>query len=186
MMMSSGLNFGVRASLPHLFGICFGFPTMFLAVGFGLGYFFEQYPMLHTGIKIVGILYLLYLAYLIAVSAQLSEKSVDEVKAPAPLTFMQAALFQWVNPKAWIMGTSAIAAYTTVGADMQWQIISIGVLFMAIAFPGAGVWLVFGVGLQRLINKPAYLRAFNIVMAFLLVASIWPIVAEMLGEISAS
>jgi len=156
MMMSSGLNFGVRASLPHLFGICFGFPTMFLAVGFGLGYFFE------------------------------SEKSVDEVKAPAPLTFMQAALFQWVNPKAWIMGTSAIAAYTTVGADMQWQIISIGVLFMAIAFPGAGVWLVFGVGLQRLINKPAYLRAFNIVMAFLLVASIWPIVTEMLGEISTS
>lgn len=176
MMMTSGLNFGVRASLPHLMGICFGVPTMFLAVGFGLGFVFERFPLLHGIIKVVGILYLLYLAWLIANAAP---AQVQEGHAK-PLTFMQAALFQWVNPKAWVMGTSAIAAYTTVGADVNAQIVWIALVFFGVAIPSAGGWMVFGAGLQKLLAKPLYIKVFNVVMASLLVASVWPIAAGLI------
>jgi len=171
MIMASGLNFGTRASLPHYFGICIGFPTMFFAMGFGLGYLFERYVGLHEVIQVVGILYLIYLAWLIANSAP---ATVDGEHSK-PLTFTQAALFQWINPKAWIMSTSAIAAYTTVGGDINLQIVLIGLVFFAMAFPSAGVWMLFGTGLQRILNKPLHLKAFNIVMALLLVGSIAPI-----------
>lgn len=172
MIMASGLNFGPRASLPHFFGICFGFPSMFFAVGFGLGYLFERFSLLHEFIQIAGILYLLYLSWLIANAAP---ASLDENVDAKPLSFMQAALFQWVNPKAWIMGTSAIAAYTTVGADLNLQIIIIGLVFFSMTFPSAGVWLLFGAGLKKILSDPNHQRAFNIVMALLLIASIAPI-----------
>lgn len=175
MIMSSGLNFGTRASLPHFFGICFGFPSMFLAVGFGLGYLFERFALLHSAIQIIGTLYLFYLAWLIAMS---SPTSVGQGRA-APLTFFQAALFQWVNPKAWIMGTSAIAAYTSVGAEVNVQILAMALVFWVMTFPSAGVWLFFGVGLKRLVSDPKKQRIFNIGMALLLVASIIPIVVEL-------
>ena len=176
MIMTSGLNFGVRASLPHLLGICFGVPTMFLAVGFGLGYVFERYAALHEIIQVAGILYLCYLAWLIARAEPASSKDSGRSK---PFSFLQAAMFQWVNPKAWIMGTSAIAAYTTVGADVNMQIIMIALVFCVIAFPAAGSWLVFGAGLNRLLANPLHRRIFNISMALLLVASIVPILLEL-------
>lgn len=176
MIMVSGLNHGTKASLPHYFGICIGFPAMFFAVGFGLAYFFEAYPILHSIIKVVGTLYLLYLAWLIATS---QPAAVDAHKK-LPFTFLQAALFQWVNPKAWVMGTSAIAAFTTVGADMNSQIFIVWLVFAATTFPAVGAWMLFGVGLQRFLDRPSYLRLFNISMALLLVASIWPIVSDLI------
>jgi threonine/homoserine/homoserine lactone efflux protein len=175
MIMVSGLNYGTRASLPHYFGICFGFPAMFFAVGFGLGIVFEEYPILHTLIKVFGTLYLLYLAWLIAIS---QPAAIDPQKHK-PLRFYQAALFQWVNPKAWVMGTSAIAAFTTVGADMNAQIFVVWLVFVVTAIPAVGVWMLFGVGLQRVLHKPLLLRLFNSCMALLLVVSIWPIVADL-------
>ncbi len=178
MIMSSGLNHGVRASLPHLLGICFGVPTMFLAVGFGLGYIFERYSAVHQIIQLIGIVYLIYLAWLIAKSAP---NNLDAERAK-PFTFIQAALFQWVNPKAWIMGSSAIAAYTTVGASLSMQIVVIAVVFFVVAFPSAGVWMIFGAGLKRLLSDPRHQRMFNVVMAMLLVASVVPIVVELLQK----
>lgn len=175
MIMVSGLNHGTRASLPHYLGICLGFPAMFFAVGFGLGFLFEEYPVLHTLIKVFGTLYLLYLAWLIATS---QSAEVDAQKRK-PLRFYQAALFQWVNPKAWVMGTSAIAAFTTVGADMNAQIFIVWLVFAITAIPAVAVWMMFGVGLQRILDKPSWLRLFNICMALLLVASIWPIAEDL-------
>lgn len=174
MIMVSGLNHGVRASMPHFLGICLGVPLMFLAIGFGLGFVFERFPLLHSIIKVVGIVYLLYLAWLIAnaTPAHVGDKQTK------PLTFLQAALFQWVNPKAWVMGTSAIAAYTTVGADVNAQVLWVALLFFLVAIPSAGSWLVFGVAIQKLLDKPRYIKGFNILMAGLLVASIWPIIAN--------
>lgn len=172
MIMASGLNYGPRASMPHFFGICFGFPSMFFAVGFGLGFLFEKFSLLHEFIQVAGILYLLYLAWLIATAAP---ATLDNQVDAKPLTFIQAALFQWINPKAWIMGTSAIATYTTVGAEINIQIVIIGLVFFSMTFPSAGVWLMFGAGLKKILSDAKHLRVFNVTMALLLVASIAPI-----------
>ena len=176
MIMASGLNFGTVRSLPHLFGICLGFPVMVILIGMGLGAIFEQLPILHEIIKAVGVIYLLYLAWRIANA----EKS-DQRKPPGkPLTFIQSALFQWVNPKGWIMATSAIAAYTTVGADVLIQVFLIAFIFLLVTFPSAGSWLVFGIGLKRFLDQSEYRRIFNICMALLLVASIIPVALDLL------
>ena len=181
-MMTSGLNYGVRASLPHLFGICFGVPMMLLAAGFGLGYLFERYTVLHECIQIAGIAYLCYLAWLIARAQPATLPSNTTSK---PLSFFEAAMFQWINPKAWVMGTSAIAAYTTVGSDVSAQIVAIALLFSAFTFPGAGTWLVFGAGLNRALSNPLHRRVFNVSMALLLVASISPIVWDLVKKYAA-
>lgn len=153
---------------------------MFLAVGFGLGVVFELYPVLHTVIKVLGTLYLVYLAWLIATSVS---AEVGGAKAK-PLSFIQAALFQWVNPKAWIMGTSAIAAFTAIGPDMNSQIMVVWLVFTLTAFPAVATWMLFGVVLQNLLSKPIYLRVFNFTMAALLIASIWPIVTDLFLQFS--
>lgn len=175
MIMSSGVNFGVRASLPHLLGICFGVPILMVALGFGAGALFERFVWLHETIKIVGITYLLYLAYRIAHSAP---DAVETTRAK-PLSFVEAALFQLVNPKTWIMGTSAIATYTTVGIDMTPQVLSVGLVFFVLAWPSAGIWLVFGVGLNKLLKKPLHRRLFNWSMAILLLLSMYSVIAEL-------
>ena len=148
---------------------------MFLAVGFGLGYMFEAYPLLHKAIQLIGMIYLLYLAWLIANAAPSNLDSESDGLTTKPFTFIQAALFQWVNPKAWIMGTSAIATYTTVGADINLQIVLIGLVFFAMAFPSAGVWLMFGSGLKRVLSDPRKQRYFNVSMGLVLALSIAPI-----------
>jgi len=177
--MASGLNFGPRASMPHFFGICFGFPSMFLAVGFGLGYLFERFELLHGFVQVAGILYLLYLSWRIATSAP---ADLDGEYVSKPLTFFQAALFQWINPKAWIMGTSAIAAYTTVGADLNLQILLVGFVFFAMTFPSAGVWMMFGAALKKVLGDPKHQKIFNVSMALLLVASVAPIALNLVNS----
>ena len=177
MIMSSGVNFGARASMPHLFGICLGFPAMFLATGFGLGALFLNYPVLHMMIKVLGLTYLTYLAWQIATSGKVERGEL----LGRPLTFFQAALFQWVNPKAWIMGTSAIAAFTVVGQDLVPQVLLIGFVFLSMAFPSAGVWLAFGSSLKQLFENIVYLRVFNITMAILLMWSMRHTYMEVVG-----
>lgn len=178
MIMASGLNFGTRASMPHFLGICLGFPTMFLAIGFGLGFLFERFTVLHAIIQVLGVLYLLYLSWLIANSGQAKAGS-SQAK---PLTFVQAALFQWINPKAWVTGTSAIAAFTTLGADLNVQIMIIGLVLFCVAFPSAGVWLLFGTALQKVLSNPRHLRVFNVTMALLLAGSVMPVVYELVQK----
>ena len=177
MLTTTGLNFGVRRGVPHLLGICIGFPVMLALIGLGFGTLFELYPLLHEAIKLVGIAYLLYLAWKIA-GASGGVKPVSQRK---PINFWQAAAFQWVNPKAWIMGSSALAAYTSLDDSFFVQVAIICVSFMLITIPCAGVWLVFGAGLQRFLRDPKHLKLFNIAMALLLVVSILPVVREMIA-----
>lgn len=178
MIMASGLNFGTRASMPHFFGICLGFPSMFLAIGFGLGFLFERFAALHAVIQVLGILYLLYLSWLIANASQ-AEAQLGYAK---PFTFMQAALFQWINPKAWVTGTSAIGAFTVIGSDLSVQILIIGLVLFCVAIPSAGVWMMFGAALQKVLSKPRHLRTFNMTMALLLAASVMPVVIELVQK----
>lgn len=175
MIMASGLNFGTVRSLPHLLGICFGFPVMIILIGTGLGVVFELYPILHEIIKVVGIAYLIYLAWRIANA----DKNARATAPGKPFTFLQSALFQWVNPKGWIMASSAIAAYTTVGNDIFLQVLLIAFIFFLVTFPSAGTWLIFGVGLQRFLEQPKYRRIFNISMALLLIISILPVARDL-------
>jgi threonine/homoserine/homoserine lactone efflux protein len=177
MLTTTGLNFGVRRGVPHLLGICIGFPVMLALIGLGFGTLFQLYPILHEVIKIVGVIYLLYLAWKIANT----QGGVGEISQSKPINFWQAAAFQWINPKAWIMGSSALAAYTSLDDNFFLQVLIICVTFMIITIPCAGIWLVFGAGLQHFLKDPRHLKIFNISMALLLIASILPVVWEMLA-----
>ncbi len=172
MLMSSGVNFGIKPSLPHLAGISLGFPTMVLAIGLGLSAVFQAYPLLHLIIKYVGIIYLLYLAWLIANSSS----KMEGKQTSKPFTFIQAAAFQWVNPKGWIMAVGAIATFTHIDQPLTPQVLTIASVFLTVAFPCALVWLGFGVALKRLLKNQQQQRWFNITMAILLVLSIIPMI----------
>jgi threonine/homoserine/homoserine lactone efflux protein len=176
MLTTTGLNFGVRRGLPHLLGVCIGFPVMLALIGLGFGTLFQLFPRLHDIIKIVGIVYLLYLAWKIA-----STKGGASAASPArPIGFWQSAAFQWINPKAWVMGSSALAAFTSMNGNFFLQVAIICASFVVITLPCAGIWLVFGAGLQRFLRDPLHRRIFNIAMALLLVASIVPVAWEVI------
>lgn len=174
MIMSSGMNYGIRASVPHLVGICLGFPLMVLLVGLGFGVVFERYPHLHQLIKVLGIAYLIWLAWHIA-SAE--PKAIEQGKSK-PFSFIQAALFQWVNGKAWVMASGAVAAFTSVGGVYWIEVSIITAAFLLVAFPCVGLWLVCGAALRTLLTKAIFQRIFNITMAVILVLSIVPVMAE--------
>lgn len=175
MLMASGMNFGIKNSIPHVLGICVGFPVMVILIGLGISVVFEKYPVLHEIIKILGVVYLLYLSWLIA------SASPDnlEGKKSKPFTLLQAALFQWVNPKAWVVATSSISAYTTLDDNIYWQILGIaGVFFFAALFT-AGTWLIFGKGIKHVLQSSRQQRTFNIAMSLLLVASVVPVMKQL-------
>ncbi|MDX5408080.1 MAG: LysE family translocator [Chromatiaceae bacterium] len=174
MIMSSGVNYGIRASVPHWLGICLGFPLMVLLVGLGFGVVFERYPHLHQLIKVLGVAYLLWLAWRIA-SAE--PKAIEQGKSK-PFSFMQAALFQWINGKAWVMASGAIAAFTTVGGVYWVEVSIITAAFLLVAFPCVGAWLVFGAVLRKVLTNAVFQRLFNITMAIILVLSVVPVLIE--------
>lgn len=175
MIMASGLNYGIRRSMPHYTGIVFGFPVMVLAVGLGIAQLFEVYPALHTILKIVGAAYLSYLAYKIA-SAPVSDNSSSEGK---PFTFIQAAAFQWVNPKAWVLAVGATVTYTTLGEGYVLQVLTICTIFLLCGAPCIMLWLWGGASLKTLMRQPSYLRTFNISMALLLMGSLIPVFGDL-------
>jgi len=174
MLMTSGLNFGIRRTLPHMVGVSLGFAFMVLGVGFGLGTLFETWPVLYPVLKYVGACYLLFLAWKIANSGPV--KSSNDARGK-PMTFIQAVAFQWVNPKAWVMAVGATSAYAAV-AVFPFNVLIMSGLYGSLGFASAGTWVGFGLGLQRMINNPRSVRVFNWAMAVLLVASLYPIFAE--------
>jgi len=167
MLMTSGLNHGIRNTLPHLFGILVGFPAMVAAIGFGLGAVFLRYPIVHQAVKVLGIAYLLFLAWKIANSGN---PSANE-KLRKPLTFLQAAAFQWVNPKAWMITIGALAIFTTPG-DVPSGVLAIVLGYATVGSLCMALWLFVGAGLKNLIRSQKYLRYFNVCMGILLVASV--------------
>jgi len=179
MVMTSGMNFGVWRTVPHYLGICIGFPAMVLAISMGLGTVFEAVPVMHQVIKVLGISYLMYLAWRIATT----ETELKEDGSSRPLSFWQAAAFQWVNPKAWVMAVGALATFTTVSGRVVEQALWIAAAFMVVAIPSVGGWMLGGAGLRRLLQKPAYRRWFNWTMGLLLVLSVIPMVSVEVAEL---
>jgi threonine/homoserine/homoserine lactone efflux protein len=170
MVLASGLNFGVRRSVPHMLGIAFGFTLMVFLVGVGLGNAFKAYPMIYTALKYVGGTYMLWLAWKIAVSGPVSEATAGGT----PITFFQAALFQWVNPKAWIMAVTANATYSILGYPVISALV-VASCFAVSSIPSNFIWVIFGAGLRQILSDPKTLRIFNVGMAVLLVASLAPL-----------
>lgn len=180
MIMTSGLNYGIQRSLPHYLGIILGFPAMVVAVGLGLASLFEQYAVLHLLLKVAGASYLTFLAWKIA-SAPVSDLSVTEGK---PFTFLQAAAFQWVNPKAWVLAVGATATYTVVGSDYSLQVLVIAIIFLVFGAPCIMLWLWFGASLKRLLQKPESVKYFNYAMATLLMLSLLPVFNDIYLQLS--
>jgi len=172
MVLASGVNFGVRRTVPHFLGISIGFAAMIVIVGMGLGTMFELYPSLNIMLRWVGAAYLIYLAYKIARSD--APEKPDRTTG-RPLGFLGAAAFQWVNPKAWVMALGAVAAYLPAHPSLL-SVTAMASLMAVINAPCVAVWAVFGVALRRFLTKPAQLRTFNLTMAVLLVLSLYPIV----------
>jgi threonine/homoserine/homoserine lactone efflux protein len=173
MLTASGVNLGFTRTIPHMLGICAGFVTLVLAVGLGIGAAFTALPQAKTILKLIGAIYLLWLAWKVATAAP---GDADEQRA-SPLTFWQGAAFQLVNPKGWVMAISAMAIYVRplhVAAD----VVAVTVVFGLVTVPAVLTWAGFGHVLRNALRDPAKLRLFNTVMALLLVASILPMVTD--------
>ena len=169
MLFASGVNFGFRRTIPHMLGIGAGFLSLLIGVGLGLGALLATVPILYTGLKIAGGLYLLYIAWKIG-----SSRTLGEGKASArPMTFLGAAAFQWVNPKAWVMAVTAMAVYVDPDSYV-WSVMLIGLVFAAVNLPSVSTWAGFGSVLREWLSVPVRLKWFNIIMAVLLIASLWP------------
>ena len=171
MLLSSGLTYGFRRTLPHVAGITIGFAFMIGAVGLGLGTIFITYPVLQTVLKYAGVAYLVYLAAAIAMSGPVAP---DRDKRRGPMTFWGAAMFQWINAKGWVMVIGTITAYAGI-AGFPWNIVIQVMLSLLLGTLSCSAWALFGSALRPVLTSPKAVRAFNIVMAVLLLASLWPV-----------
>jgi len=177
MLMASGLNYGFGRTQPHAAGVALGFGFMNVVVGLGLGAVFASFPVINNVVRFVGAAYLLYLAWKIATAGSISGAGTERGR---PLTFLQAVAFQWVNPKAWAMSLGAIATYAAVAVFPA----NVGVIagtFTAIGIVSAWTWVLFGLGLKKVVTSRRIVRVINIVMALLLVTSLYPVFAPLGG-----
>jgi threonine/homoserine/homoserine lactone efflux protein len=171
MLLSSGVNFGFNRTIPHMLGISCGFAVMVLAVGLGLGAVFKAYPVLYTVLRYAGAAYLLYLAYKIATSGPVTDATDKKAR---PMSYLGAAAFQWVNPKAWVMAIGAISTYTPMNGYFT-NVVIIALVFGIVNLPAVSMWAGCGSLLRNVLRDPFWLRVFNGVMAALLVVSLYPL-----------
>ncbi|ACM26971.1 LysE family translocator [Agrobacterium sp. SHOUNA12C] len=169
MLFASGVNFGFRRTIPHMLGIGVGFFVLLLGVGLGLGALLHTVPLLYTVLKFAGGAYLVWIAWKIATSRSIAEKE----SGAQPMSFLSAAAFQWVNPKAWVMAVTAMATYTNPELYLI-SVVIVGLAFAAVNVPSVSTWAGFGSALRDWLSDPVRLKWFNITMAVLLVLSLWP------------
>jgi threonine/homoserine/homoserine lactone efflux protein len=164
MLLASGANHGFRRTLPHMMGVAIGFTLMVAVVGLGVAQVFISHPVARRGLAVVSVIYMIWLAWKIARSG-----APEAVKIGAPMTFLQAAAFQWVNPKAWAMAISAVTLYVVLGP------IWVAVIFGVVNLPCVAIWVVLGQGVARWLSDPKKRMVFNYTMAGLLILSLAPV-----------
>lgn len=180
MLIASGANFGFRRSIPHILGITGGCQILLLAVALGLGQLLVRFPALELMLKLVCGLALVYLSWLLVkpafsvVPVTIADLPPSEPVVTRPLSFWQGAMFQWVNPKAWMMMLTAIATYTQ--PQTIWgNTLIIGLMFVLLGIPIISVWNLFGASLRQFLQNPRNARVFNLLMGALLMTSIYPL-----------
>jgi threonine/homoserine/homoserine lactone efflux protein len=171
MLLSSGLTYGFRRTIPHIAGITIGFAFMVGAVGLGLGTVFLAYPILQTILKYAGAAYLIYLAAVIALSGP-AKTGVQDGRGP--MTFWGAAMFQWINAKGWVIVIGTLTAYATI-AQFPLNIAIQTVISLIVGAFSTVVWALFGTALRPVLTSERLVRAFNILMVILLLASLYPV-----------
>jgi threonine/homoserine/homoserine lactone efflux protein len=175
MLLASGVNFGFRQTIPHMLGIALGFTAMVALVGFGLGAVLTLFPIVFNVLRVLALVYMVWLSWKLASSGSLGS---GDAKA-RPMTFIEAALFQWINPKAWAMALTATTLYTV--PDMYYlSVILVAGTFGVINLPSVSCWAGFGVALRGFLSVPARLRIFNVGMAVLLLLSTLPFIRELI------
>jgi threonine/homoserine/homoserine lactone efflux protein len=173
LLTASGVNFGFARSIPHMLGVEIGFLVLVVACAAGLGLIFAALPSLHIVLKVGGAAYMLWLAWKVANARPAGEEGA---LLSRPMTFLQAAAFQWMNPKAVIAALSAIALYLRPGHETPDLLVML-VVFGVSTILAVATWAGFGVALRRYLRDPVHARIFNVAMGLLLVASIAPMVA---------
>jgi threonine/homoserine/homoserine lactone efflux protein len=173
MLLASGANFGFVRTIPQVLGITIGFGALLLAVGLGLGAMLAAYPVLHGALKFGGGAYLLYLAWRIASSRSLADAGETERR---PLTFLESAAFQWINPKAWVVAVTAMAVYANPNSPFL-SVVLVSLAFASVNLPSVSAWAGFGTALRGFLSDPVRLKWFNIVMGALLAATLWPMIS---------
>lgn len=165
MLMASGANFGFARTIPHMLGVALGFVLLTAVVGLGLAGLFQKWPWLYDVLLVVSVIYLLWLAWRIANAGQPKQGA----HGAQPMTFLEAAAFQWVNPKAWAMALTAVTVYAPgTGWD---SVLIVAAIFGAINLPTVSTWCLLGVRIRSFLNSASRLKVFNWTMAVLLVAS---------------
>jgi threonine/homoserine/homoserine lactone efflux protein len=177
MLMASGVNFGFARTLPHALGVVLGFGFLVLMAALGLGALLVSAPALYTVVKVGGVIYILYLAWLIAGAGP---AKVGEGRG-RPLTFLEAAAFQWVNVKGLVMAIGAATTYAAV-APFPLNAVVMAVVFSLFGVLSSGTWIVFGTSLRGVLSDPKRARLFNLAMAAALVASLVPVLWEPLPD----
>jgi threonine/homoserine/homoserine lactone efflux protein len=180
MLLASGVNFGFKATIPHMLGIGIGFGIMLLGVALGFMQVFELLPWLRPLMKWAGIVYLLWMAWGLIRAAHQQQNgttSTETEKKLKPMSFIGAAAFQWINPKAWWMVVSMSSAYLPANPSIS-LLLLVTLIFIAINIPTVSIWTYLGTQMRRWLNEPKKLMIFNYTMAILLVASLVPIVLE--------
>jgi len=175
MLLASGVNYGIWRSLPHMAGITVGFSVMIILVGLGMGGLLQAMPQFYLVLKVLSIAYMLWLAWHIATAGPMSPEAAASSR---PLRFIEAALFQWINPKGWAMALTSAATYTLPTAYL-FSLMTIAATFFVVNLPGALAWTGSGVALRKLLQDPVRVRVFNVTMAVLLVASLLPVLWEL-------
>src|SRR5690554_4046159 len=172
MLIAAGANFGFRRSLPHILGISIGCQLLLMCIALGLGQLFRLYPPLVVVLRVLGALFLLTIAYRLLTSRA---EGTCQARAIRPFTFLEAALFQWANPKAWMMFLTAFATF----ADPLEPVVStaiIGLVFLLLGTPLICAWNIGGVWLKDWLRQDERLFHFNQLMVLLLLASLYPLV----------
>lgn len=179
MLTASGATWGFRRTVPHMLGIAIGLPLMLVAVALGAGQVLRANPWAQEVLRWAGATYMLWLAWKIARARPAPKQEAPSAPAGRPLNMLQAALFQWINPKAWVTAVGAVVTYTSgSGAALTAQAAVLAAIFLAVSVPVTTFWTLVGVGAARILRTQRALRRFNLAMAALLTASLLPLLFE--------
>ena len=174
MLMTSGVNFGLRATIPHILGVVVGHALMTIALGMGISSVLDSIPQIYIALKTLGVAYVIFLAWKISTTT-VGEETKDEIGG-SPFSFFQAVAFQWINPKAWTLTLTALTVYSVVSSVES--ILLVTLAFASVNLPCVTVWTLMGIKLRSLLERSPHLKFFNFMMASLLLISVLPVIIE--------